>query len=52
MNLYEPRQLADSMRVVRENTIAIAEDIPEVQYDYGPRRTAVLCARPFFTWLR
>jgi len=27
MNLYEPRQRADSMRVVRKNTIAIAEDI-------------------------
>jgi len=36
MNLYEPRQLADSMRVVRKNTIAIAEDIPEAQYDYRP----------------
>src|SRR5918996_4958557 len=36
MNLYEPRQLADSMRVVRKNTIAIAEDIPETQYDYRP----------------
>ncbi len=24
MNLYEPKQLADSMRVVRKNTIAIA----------------------------
>ena len=36
MNLYEPRQLADSMRVVRKNTIAIAQDIPEAQYDYRP----------------
>ena len=36
MNLYEPKQLADSMRVVRKNTIAIAEDIPETQYDYRP----------------
>ena len=36
MNLYEPRQLADSMRFVRKNTIAIAEDIPETQYDYRP----------------
>ena len=36
MNLYEPKQLADSMRVVRKNTIAIAEDIPEAQYDYRP----------------
>jgi hypothetical protein len=31
MNLYESKQLADSMRVVRKNTIAIAEDIPEAQ---------------------
>jgi uncharacterized damage-inducible protein DinB len=36
MNLYEPKQLADGMRVVRKNTIAIAEDIPEAQYDYHP----------------
>jgi len=36
MNLYTPKQLADSMRVVRKNTIAIAEDIPEDQYDYRP----------------
>lgn len=36
MNLYGPKQLADSMRVVRKNTIAIAEDIPETQYDYRP----------------
>ena len=36
MNLYTPKQLADSMRVVRRNTIVIAEDIPEAQYDYRP----------------
>ncbi len=36
MNLYTPKQLADSMRVVRKNTIVIAEDIPEAQYDYRP----------------
>jgi hypothetical protein len=38
MNLYEPKpkQLADSMRVVRKSTIAIAEDTPEAQYDYRP----------------
>src|SRR5216117_2181481 len=34
MNLYTPKQLADSMRVVRKNTIVIAEDIPEAEYDY------------------
>jgi hypothetical protein len=31
MNLYEPKHLADS-----KNTLAIAEDIPEGQYDYCP----------------
>src|SRR5258707_4607895 len=36
MHLYEPKHLADSMRVVRKNTSAIAEDIPEAQYDYRP----------------
>ena len=36
MNLYGPRQLADSMRTVRKNTILIAEDIPEKDYGYGP----------------
>jgi uncharacterized damage-inducible protein DinB len=36
MSLYGPKQLADSMRVVRKNTIGIAEDIPEAQYDYRP----------------
>ena len=36
MNPYTPKHLADSMRVVRKNTIAIAEDIPEAQYDYRP----------------
>jgi hypothetical protein len=40
MSLYEPKQLADSMRVVRKNTIAIAEDIPEPQYDYRPTPAA------------
>ena len=49
MSLYEPKQLADSMRAARKNAIAIAEDIPETQYDYRRRRTAVLCAKPFFT---
>ena len=36
MNLYGPKQLADSMRTVRKNTIAIAEDIPEKDYGYRP----------------
>jgi uncharacterized damage-inducible protein DinB len=34
--MYTLRQLADSMRTVRKNTIVIAEDIPESQYHYRP----------------
>ncbi len=29
MHLYGPKQLADSIRTVRKNTILIAEDIPK-----------------------
>lgn len=36
MNLYGPKQLVDSMRTVRKNTIQIAEDIPEKDYNYRP----------------
>jgi uncharacterized damage-inducible protein DinB len=36
MNLYGPKQLAESMRTVRKNTIQIAEDIPEKDYNYRP----------------
>jgi len=36
MNLYGPKQLADSMRTVRKNTILMADDIPEKEYDYRP----------------
>lgn len=36
MNLYGPKNLADSMRTVRKNTIQIAADIPEESYDYRP----------------
>src|SRR6266404_1901201 len=36
MNLYGPKQLADSMRTVRKNTILIAEDVPEKEYAYRP----------------
>jgi uncharacterized damage-inducible protein DinB len=35
-SLYGIRQLVDSMRAVRENTILMAGDIPESQYDYRP----------------
>jgi uncharacterized damage-inducible protein DinB len=33
MCLYSVRQLADSMRAVRQNTILIAGDIPESEYE-------------------
>jgi uncharacterized damage-inducible protein DinB len=36
MNLYGPKQLTDSMRTVRKNTILIAQDIPEQDYGYRP----------------
>ena len=36
MDLYGPKQLADSMRTVRKNTILIAEDVPEKDYAYRP----------------
>lgn len=36
MYLYGPKQLVDSMRTVRKNTIQIAEDIPEKEYGYRP----------------
>ena len=36
MNLYGTKQLIDSIRTVRKNTILIAEDIPEKHYGYRP----------------
>ena len=36
MNYYGAKQLADSFRTVRKNTIQVAEDIPESQYDFAP----------------
>jgi uncharacterized damage-inducible protein DinB len=36
MSLYGVRQLTDSFRTVRTNTIRIAEDIPEAEYQYRP----------------
>jgi uncharacterized damage-inducible protein DinB len=36
MTLYGLQQLIDSTRVVRKNTIQIAEDIPEKDYGYRP----------------
>ena len=34
MSLYDQKQLAESVRTVRKNTILIAEDIPEEKYGY------------------
>src|SRR5713226_3971037 len=36
MSLYGHKQLADSMRTARKNTILIAEDIPEKDYSFRP----------------
>jgi uncharacterized damage-inducible protein DinB len=36
MELYGAKQLADSIRTVRKNTVLIAEDIPEEHYAYRP----------------
>jgi len=40
MHLYGPKQLADSIRTVRKNTVLIAEDIPEEHYGYRPAAEA------------
>ena len=36
MTYYGAKQLADSFRTVRKNTLAIAEEIPEDKYSYRP----------------
>ena len=36
MSLYGIHQLADSFRTVRTNTIRVAEDIPEAEYQFRP----------------
>jgi uncharacterized damage-inducible protein DinB len=36
MNYYGGKELAAAFRTVRENTIKIAQDIPENKYDYRP----------------
>ena len=36
MNYYGGRELAAAFRTVRKNTVQIAEDIPENQYDFKP----------------
>lgn len=39
MNLYGTKQLPDSLRTVRKNTILIAEDIPEKDYGFRLKMT-------------
>ncbi len=36
MNYYGAKELAESFRTVRKNTLAIAQDIPESQYGFRP----------------
>jgi uncharacterized damage-inducible protein DinB len=36
MNLYGPKQLADGIRAIRQNTILIAEDVHEDDYLFRP----------------
>jgi uncharacterized damage-inducible protein DinB len=36
MTYYGPKELADSFRTVRKNTIAVAQDLPEAQYSFRP----------------
>ena len=36
MTYYGGKELAASFRTVRENTIKIAEDVPESKYDFTP----------------
>lgn len=36
MTYYGPKELADSFRTVRANTLAIANDIPEDKYGFSP----------------
>jgi uncharacterized damage-inducible protein DinB len=36
LNYYGPKQLAESFRTVRKNTLVIAQEIPEQQYGFRP----------------
>jgi uncharacterized damage-inducible protein DinB len=36
VNYYGGKELAESFRTVRKNTVAIAQDIPEDKYDFRP----------------
>ncbi|MBZ5536289.1 MAG: DinB family protein [Acidobacteriia bacterium] len=40
MNYYGPKELAESFRTVRKNTITIAQDIPEEKYGFRPAPAA------------
>lgn len=53
MSLYGSRQLADSMRAVRQNTILIAGDIPESQYAFRatPETRSVTASLVHIAWL-
>ncbi len=46
-NIYGAKQLAASFRTVRQNTIQVAEDIPEEKYSFtGLRLLAAVPSRP------
>ena len=47
MNLYGKKQLIESIRTVRKNTIVIAEDIPEKDYGYRPTPESRSAAETF-----
>ena len=53
MSLYGVRQLADSMRAVRQNTILIAGDVPESKYDFRatPETRSVAETLVHIAWL-
>jgi uncharacterized damage-inducible protein DinB len=36
MNYYSAKELAESFRTVRKNTVTVAEDIPEEKYSFRP----------------
>jgi uncharacterized damage-inducible protein DinB len=38
MNYYSAKELADSFRTVRKNTLVIAQDLPEEKYTFRPAR--------------
>jgi hypothetical protein len=45
MTYYGGKELAASFRTVRENTVKIAEEIPENKYDFRLRPTREASAR-------